>query len=161
MQARASERRIAVLGAGLQGALCALELADRNCDVVLYDQQPQAISEASLNNEGKIHLGYIYSNDDLNRTARFMAKSAACFTPILGRWMRQSDLINTASSAFTYLVMRDSLLSPDVLTQKYQQIDTMVADALSADGMSYFGQRALAPTRRLDTSDYAVQFNED
>ena len=43
---------IVILGAGLQGAGVALELARRGTAVTLIDQDPQPLNRASLRNEG-------------------------------------------------------------------------------------------------------------
>jgi 2-polyprenyl-6-methoxyphenol hydroxylase-like FAD-dependent oxidoreductase len=61
---------IAVLGAGLQGTCIALELARRGFDVDLLDQDLEPLNRASLRNEGKIHLGFVYAKDATLRTAR-------------------------------------------------------------------------------------------
>ena len=80
-----SKPTIAVLGAGLQGTCVALELAARGRRVDLYDRQSACLTGASLANEGKIHLGYVYANDASRRTARAMTRGALCFAPQIGR----------------------------------------------------------------------------
>ena len=64
--------RIAVVGGGLQGCAVALELARRGHAVELFDEQPNLMTGASRNSEGKIHLGYVYAADPSLRTARLM-----------------------------------------------------------------------------------------
>lgn len=79
--------RIAVLGAGLQGACLALELAARGARVDLYERNGRCVDEASAHNEGKIHLGYVYAQDRSFDTARLMATGAICFETLLRRWL--------------------------------------------------------------------------
>jgi 2-polyprenyl-6-methoxyphenol hydroxylase-like FAD-dependent oxidoreductase len=60
------------MGAGLTGTCVALELADAGCGVDLYDREALSLSRASYNNEGKIHLGFVYGQDATGRTAETM-----------------------------------------------------------------------------------------
>lgn len=73
--------RVAVLGAGLQGACGAMELASRGIEVHLYDKNERCVTQASAQNKGKIHLGYVYANDRSLRTARKMIEGALSFAP--------------------------------------------------------------------------------
>lgn len=151
---------VAILGAGLQGTLCALELADRGARVVLFDRRDKALTEASLNNEGKIHLGYIFAKDDLDRSADLMVHGALCFGQVLGRWISGSDLARAASVPFTYLVMRDSLLSPAELAQRYRAIDDRIAASMPRPGASYLGADRHRPVRQLDKRHWQGRFDD-
>ena len=71
------ESGILVLGAGLQGAGVALELAQRGIPVTLVEQDEVALNRASLRNEGKIHLGLIYANDRSRDTAFLSSRGLA------------------------------------------------------------------------------------
>ena len=51
--------RVAVIGGGLQGAGVALELSIRGATVDLYESRDACLGQASYQNEGKIHLGFI------------------------------------------------------------------------------------------------------
>ena len=68
--------RIAVLGAGLQGACVALAASALGHDVILFDQAERSLDRASLRNEGKIHLGHVYANDSSFQTAELMLRAA-------------------------------------------------------------------------------------
>ena len=61
---------VAVLGAGIMGGATALFLARRGVRVVLFDAAAEPFCGASRWNEGKIHLGFLYSGDPSLRTAR-------------------------------------------------------------------------------------------
>lgn len=76
---------VAVLGGGLQGACVAMELASAGITVDLYDKNDRCMTQASAQNEGKIHLGYVYANDRTLSTARAMVKGAIVFSSLLRR----------------------------------------------------------------------------
>ena len=80
-----SRTRIAVLGGGLLGCCTALELARRGAEVVVFERNDALITSTSLNNDGKIHLGYVYGGDPTLQTARMMVRGATTFSPFLER----------------------------------------------------------------------------
>ena len=86
----ATETDILVLGAGLQGTGVALELARRRIPVTLVDQDPRPLNRASLRNEGKIHLGFIYANDRSLGTAFLQLEGALRFRGIVESWLPRS-----------------------------------------------------------------------
>src|ERR1700712_2924410 len=102
--------KVAVLGAGLQGACLAFELTRRGASVDVYDRHPAAVSGDSARNEGKIHLGYVYAADPSLRTARLMVRGALSFAPLLRGWLGAAFDEVPVSEPFNYLVHRDSLL---------------------------------------------------
>lgn len=155
-----SHGMIAVLGAGLQGALCALELADRGAQVTLFDRRKTAITEASLHNEGKIHVGYVYANDRPDRTASLMARGAARFTPFVSRWWESSEVTRTASDPFTYVVMKESLVAPTNLSARYAKIDDQFEAELNCVG-TYFNQKRYERAFRLSKTEVQQRYNPD
>ena len=74
---------IAILGAGILGSCTALELADRGYRLTVFERNAEPLSEASLYNEGKLHLGFVYAADPSFRTAARMIRGAARFMDIL------------------------------------------------------------------------------
>jgi glycine/D-amino acid oxidase-like deaminating enzyme len=113
---------IAVLGAGMMGSLCALELARRGRRVVLFDRNAEAISEASLVSEGKIHRGFVYAADPSFRTAQRMLEGAAAFEPVLGRYVSASAVRALRSEPFDYLVHRDSQVPVEQILRHFARI---------------------------------------
>jgi glycerol-3-phosphate dehydrogenase len=101
-----------VLGAGLQGAGAALELARRGIAVALVEQDELTVNRASLRNEGKIHLGFIYANDISRDTAFLQLEGALRFRAIVARWLGPEAEWLVTSTPFHYLVARDSVISP-------------------------------------------------
>jgi glycine/D-amino acid oxidase-like deaminating enzyme len=129
--------RVAVLGAGLAGTCVALELAAAGLDVHLFDRAPQALSGASLGNEGKIHLGLVYANDASGRTARTMVRGAARFRPLLERWIDAADLVAMASTPFVYAMPRDSLLPPARIRAHFAEVGRLWSIAARQPGTRY------------------------
>jgi len=54
-----SPPRVAVIGGGIFGATCALELAP-TCDVVLFERHSDLMTEVSFNNQWRHHSGFHY-----------------------------------------------------------------------------------------------------
>lgn len=139
--------RVAVLGGGLQGATVAMELVDRGAEVDLYDREPQCMTQASLNNEGKIHLGYVYANDRSRRTAAAMVEGAATFAPYLQRWLGASRVGLVTSASFNYAVHRDSLLDPEEVASHMRETHRLGVERIT--GGEYFGIDVSKPPRLL------------
>ena len=131
--------RVAVLGAGLQGTGVALELANRGVNVDLYDRADDAMTGASVNGEGKLHLGYLYANDPSLRTAQRMVEGALAFEPTLRRWLGDGVDKLPISSPFLYLVHRESLVRPDRAADHYAQVTAHIRD-VSGPAPRYFGR---------------------
>jgi hypothetical protein len=148
--------RVAVLGAGLAGCCVALELADTGFDVQLFDRAKDPLSRASMANEGKIHLGLVYANDASGRTAQAMAMGAACFEPLLGRWLEPGSLAAVASDPFIYAVPTDSLLSADAIRHHFTRV-SRVWDACAQAGPGNYPRTIERPF----WSELKVQSNGD
>jgi hypothetical protein len=132
-------KRVAVLGAGLQGACIAMELARRGVSVDLYERNATLLAEASAHNEGKIHLGYVYSNDPTFATARLMAAGALRFEALLRRWIGEAVDALPVSSAFTYVVHRRSLIAAADFERHARAVAAFAA-GLRSRRTSYFGR---------------------
>jgi glycine/D-amino acid oxidase-like deaminating enzyme len=138
---RRSPSDVLVLGAGLQGTGVALELARRGLDVTLVDRDPCPLNRASLRNEGKIHLGFIYANDGTLGTALLMLDGALRFRSILARWIDRVETI-PCSTPFHYLVAADSIVAPARLAQHYAAVGEHALQRLEQDPeLDYLGQR--------------------
>ncbi|HEY7765938.1 MAG TPA: FAD-dependent oxidoreductase, partial [Aestuariivirgaceae bacterium] len=102
---------IAVLGAGILGSLTALELASRGQQVVLFERNEEALTEASLINEGKIHRGFVYAADFSFRTAKVMLDGAQNFETTLSKFVPAAALAALRTEPFEYVVHNESMLS--------------------------------------------------
>jgi glycine/D-amino acid oxidase-like deaminating enzyme len=148
-----------VLGAGLAGSCVALELAKAGVAVDLYDQHDDAMVGASANNEGKIHLGYVYANDDTLATAATMVRGALTFMPLLRRILgRDVDALGR-STGFDYVVHRDSLLTVDELEAHMNATAGLAAAELDGGEADYFGADVAEPPTRLSTADWSTRFD--
>lgn len=139
-------RRVAVLGAGITGCCTALYLARGGIEVSLYDREEGLIQGASRWNEGKIHLGFLYSGDPELHTARELLAGGLQFRPIL------EDLLDTrlryvSTSRDLYLVHRDSIVSPQDTGRYFDALTAMIREHPQAG--VYLDDLRLAETTRL------------
>ena len=151
--------RVAVLGGGLQGACVAMELASAGISVDLYDKNDRCMSQASAQNEGKIHLGYVYANDRSLRTARTMVKGAIAFAPLMRRWL--GDLVDSlpVSTPFHYVVHSDSLLGIDDVEQHFRSAHAVALEESQDIALDYFGADYRVPPVRMSGSECADLFD--
>jgi glycine/D-amino acid oxidase-like deaminating enzyme len=150
--------RVAVLGAGLQGASVALELAAHGISSDLYDRENACLRRASLHNEGKIHLGYVYANDPSLNSARMMAKGAAVFAPLLRRWLGETFDRLPLSKAFCYAVHTESLLTVEAVEAHLQSCRRIwIEQDAAAD--AYFGIDAATPIKRLTDEELSELYD--
>ncbi len=89
-----------------------MELAARGIAVDLFEACERCLTRASAQNEGKIHLGYVYANDPTLSTARTMVRGGLSFAPSLRRWLGNVIDSVPVSRPFNYVVHRASLLRP-------------------------------------------------
>jgi glycine/D-amino acid oxidase-like deaminating enzyme len=155
-----SHASILILGAGLQGAGVALELARRGIAVTLLEQDPVPINRASLRNEGKIHLGLIYANDRSLETAFLQLQGGLRFRSIVDGWLGAARDWLVLSTPFHYMVADDSVLTPDELTAHYDKIqDRCRAELERCPELDYLGARPESLYRRLTSDEIAAHFD--
>ena len=130
--------KVAVLGAGLQGACIALELAANGVNVDLYDRNSLPLTKTSVLNEGKIHLGFYYGNDPSLRTARAVLKGALNFAPLLRRWIGEDIDRVPVSPPYSYGVHKDSLLTPEAVECHLLACNSLIKES-GAPEDAYFG----------------------
>jgi glycine/D-amino acid oxidase-like deaminating enzyme len=151
--------RVAVLGAGLQGACVAMELASAGIAVDLYDKNDRCLTQASVQNEGKIHLGYVYAHDRTLRTARTMIRGAIAFAPLLRRWIGDAVDAIPVSTAFYYLVHADSLLGADEVERHLQRAHAIAHEESAGAQPDYFGGDYRAAPSRLPETEVESLFD--
>lgn len=145
--------RIGIVGGGLLGAGAALELALRGHDVELFEREAACLTQASRQNEGKIHLGFVYGQDPSLETARLMARGAYSFAPLLCRWLGMESARLQLSSPFHYLVHRNSLLSGDTLAAFYGRVLDILQEEARRPGAAYVDGNPAARCRRLSSRE--------
>jgi glycine/D-amino acid oxidase-like deaminating enzyme len=162
VNARASRERIVVLGAGLTGAAVALALAQAGRAVTNVDQDERPLNRASLRNEGKIHLGFIYAHDASLATARLQLAGALAFRALLAAWIGPRAASLRLSTPFTYLVAHDSLLGASALEAHYSAIEGLFADQIRTDAAcDYLGLRPSHLFERLPLARLAPHLRPD
>jgi glycine/D-amino acid oxidase-like deaminating enzyme len=114
-----------VVGAGLTGVTAALELARNGVGVTLIEQDDDVMNRASLRNEGKIHLGFVFVHDASLATAKLMIAGACSFRGILARLAGPRVDALCVSRPFVYIVADDSLLAPDEIERRYRAIEAL------------------------------------
>lgn len=134
--------KIAIIGGGLVGCLVALELAERGQSVVLLEQEASLISRASANNEGKLHLGYVYGADPSFETAQRLILDALVFRPILERWITPETFERCLSAAFNYIVPLQSRLPLDAIQAHLARVDAFCHEQECRLNLRYLGQKA-------------------
>lgn len=114
--------RIAIGGAGLQGVTLALELASRGIDVDLFEKCANILTQAGVQNEGKLHLGFVFAKDESGRTADLLVDGALSFIPNLRRLLGNAIDTVATSTPFHYVVHRDSLVDHELLAAYYDVV---------------------------------------
>ena len=156
-----ASNHVAVLGAGLQGACIALELADRGAKIDLYERNNICLAEASSNNEAKVHLGFTYACDRTLGTAQLMARGALSFEPLLRRWLGAALSDLPTSSPTYYVVHRDGLITSDDFERYASQVTALLATAAESGRSNYFGRDFQRPASRLSDDLLATKFCRD
>jgi glycine/D-amino acid oxidase-like deaminating enzyme len=149
--------RVAVLGAGLQGSCVAMDLSESGIAVDLYDRNQACMTQASLRNEGKIHLGYVYANDRSLRSAMTMTEGAATFAPLLERWLGTPVSRLNRSTAFNYAVHRDSIITPSEFEAHLTRTHALVAQRIR--GLDYLGVDVSRPPVRLSRAELESDYD--
>ncbi len=132
--------KVAILGAGGTGVCAALELAHRGYEVDLYDENAEPLTQASRNNEGKVHLGLVYAKDRSLETAKTMIQGAIHFTAYLGRWIDLTSIDPLVSGPYYYAVHKDTMADPADLERHYDECRRLFDEACAATGLSYLGR---------------------
>lgn len=141
---------VLVVGGGLAGCTAALELAAAGVDVVVLDAGPRLMHGASRFNEGKVHLGYVYANDDSERTPRMMLAGAMEFAAVLDRHLRVPLRGLPVSPPFDYAVHPATMVTPDDLAHRYRRIEAEM-ERLGVHGAhdDYLGAARVRQPRRF------------
>ncbi|MGR9073749.1 MAG: FAD-dependent oxidoreductase [Gammaproteobacteria bacterium] len=147
----------AVLGAGIMGSSVALLLARKGFKVVLIDAAPSAFMGASRWNEGKIHLGYLYSADPSLKTAQSLIPGGVAFPSLvkdlLGRDVK--DAVTPGNE--TYLIHRRSVASADDAFGMACRISELCREYPDCD--RYFVPLSRSRPRLLSRSELEGKYN--
>ena len=153
--------KVAILGAGGTGVCAALELAHRGYNVDLYDENAEPLTQASRNNEGKVHLGLVYAKDRSLETAKTMIQGAIHFTACLGRWIDLNSIDPLVSTPFYYAVHKDTMTDPADLERHYDHCRRLFDEACAATGLSYLGRERRLKVVKVSPAEVAGLVSPD
>ena len=136
-------KRVAVLGAGIQGCLMALMFSKHGYDVALIDKAPDIMVRTSAVGEGRIHMGLEYANDPSMSTATFMLHSAMRFASYTEYLVgRPIDWARLRSERLTCLLPGNSHVSPEEFEAYGEKLGTLYEEILLEDpSLTYLGER--------------------
>lgn len=149
-----------MLGAGIQGSCIALELARRGWTVDLYDRADIPITQASLYNEGKIHLGLVYGRDGDLRTVETMARGSLRFFSLLQRWLGVAADALEPSPGFVYAIHRDTMTSVEQVGVHFERVQRIYSDMMSDGALDYLGERPRQLATRLSRTEMGALFDD-
>ena len=152
---------VAVFGAGIFGTCTALELADRGHRVTVFERNSEPLSEASLYNEGKLHLGFVYAADRSFRTAQRMIDGAVRFMDIVGRWIPQTALRALPARPFDYLVHRDTMIGVSDVEAHFSRVAAALGERLLKRSSLRPWDVSRPAWRRLGAEELATRYDPD
>lgn len=144
--------RITIIGGGIQGSCLALALAKKGIRSTILERNSAPMLEASLRNEGKIHLGFVYSLDDKGKTRKLMLDGALSFAPLLESWCHEINWNELRSKTFNYAVMPDSIMNPSRTEESFSYLEKLLNECeYSRD--NYIGEPIDYFWRKLDDTE--------
>ena len=158
MSSVSSRPDVGVLGAGIMGCCLALELARRGHRVDLIERAPAPMTGASLHNEGKLHLGFVYANDPQQETHRLMARGSLSFARILEQLTGAGVSSLATSQPFHYFVPVGSQLDLARIDEHFHAVDETLREIGRSTGDRYLGQNPDRWFERNADVDHAARF---
>jgi glycine/D-amino acid oxidase-like deaminating enzyme len=143
----------------MQGCCCALALAERDVDVILFDRNQQLLSRAGAANEGKVHLGYMYANDPSYSTAWMMMNGALAFAPFIARHLGIGPESLNVSQPAAYVVRCDSQRSAEEVAEYLATVHSMIVDAADGRSKAYFGKDLSQKPRPWSATEREAEFD--
>lgn len=143
------------------GCCLALELAQRGYCVDLYELASAPMTGASLNNEGKLHLGFVYAKDPLKDTHKIMIRGSLSFQTIIEKLSGRSVEAMHPSVPFQYFVPTDSQLTLNEIHNHFNDvqhtIDQTIKDFkgqyLDVTNESYFSKNPQSIHEKLFSTE--------
>lgn len=150
---------VGILGAGIAGCCLALELAQRGYSVDLIDLANEPVTGASLYNEGKLHLGFVYANDPLEKTHRLMLTGSLTFARIIERLTGSGPAAYMTPQPFHYFVPVDSRLDLVTLEEHFQAVEESAQELTRSTGDLYLGLKLERYFRRNSSREHECLFS--
>ncbi len=120
--------------------------------VDLIDRAPGPMTGASLHNEGKLHLGFVYAKDPFKATHKLMARGSLAFGRIIKDLTGCSPDALRPSQPFHYFVPVTSQLDMDVIHQHFCDVEGAIHEIVQTYGDVYL-ERQLNHYFELNSSD--------
>lgn len=150
---------VGILGAGIMGCCLALALAQRGYRVDLLDMAAEPMTAASLHNEGKLHLGFVYAKDAARATHRLMLRGSLAFASILEKLTGCHVEALIASAPFHYFVPASSQLDMSAINQHFQEVEASLHAEMHATGNRYLGREVSRYFARNSPAEHKQLFN--
>lgn len=161
MAGTSSQSNVGILGAGIMGSCLALELAQRGCRVDLIERAPGPVTAASLHNEGKLHLGFVYANDPYKKTHGLMVRGSLSFSRIIENLtgFKAADL--APSLPFHYFVPVGSLLDMSAIHQHFHEVEKTIREVSQNTGDLYLDAKTDSFFERNAAAEHESIFAPD
>lgn len=141
-----------IVGAGIHGISVALALASRGRKSLVLEASDSPFAGASVKNEGKIHLGFVYALDRTGETTRAMVEGSLAFAPLIDDWCDGFDWAAARSQQFAYVVMNEGLAGPELIGSHYDRVLERLRESAAKFGSNYLG---------VDLRDAAVRRHDE
>lgn len=132
---------VCILGAGIMGCCLSLELAQRGYRVDLIDLASSPMTGASLHNEGKLHLGFVYANDPSKETHSLMIRGSLSFCRIIKKLTGHNVNELYPSQPFHYYIPIDSQLDLDAINNHFSDVEEAIHKITLKTGDHFLGRR--------------------
>lgn len=159
MATKSSRADVGVLGAGIMGSCLALELAKRGCRVDLFDLASVPMTGASLHNEGKLHLGFVYANDPLRQTHGLMLRGSLAFSRIIKMLTGCGAESLSPSRPFHYFVPVDSQLDMAAIENHFHEVEAAAREETRNSGDLYLDRRIDRYYERTSSGEHSGMFS--
>ena len=116
------------------GSTTALMLAQKGVSTTLFDAADEPMSRASRWNEGKIHLGFLYSADPSLQTARCLLPGGLAFKGLVERLIGTSLDQRSTREGEIFLVHNNSVVGADATARYLGAVADLVRGAKEASG---------------------------
>jgi hypothetical protein len=96
---------------------------------------------ASLHNEGKLHLGFVYASDPLKQTHKLMLRGSLAFARLLEELCGCEPHQLSPSKVFHYFVPNDSQLGLETIREHFEEVDRIGRELIQDTGQLYLGRK--------------------
>jgi hypothetical protein len=110
------------------------------------------MTRASMNQEGKIHMGFVYSNDQTYKTGEKILFDAMNFSYCMEKLLNKKlDWKNSTSKEFLYLVPKSSLVSEKELDLYFEHLQQTYIKIINDEGFCNHKNRYYITTKGIET----------